>query len=37
MSDLQTEHAMKLNFWQWIGVLMLIVGVVLALRKYVFN
>jgi hypothetical protein len=25
---------MKLNFWQWLGVLLLIVGAVLAINKY---
>jgi len=28
---------MKLNFWQWLGVILLIVGGVLALDKYVFH
>jgi len=25
---------MKLNFWQWLGVILLIVGVILAIKKY---
>jgi hypothetical protein len=28
---------MKLNFWQWLGVILLIVGGVLALNKYAFH
>lgn len=28
---------MKLNFWQWLGVLLLIVGAVLALNKYALH
>lgn len=28
---------MKLNFWQMIGVILLVVGVVLALNKYAFK
>jgi hypothetical protein len=28
---------MKLNFWQMIGVLLLLVGTVLAINKYVFQ
>ena len=25
---------MKLNFWQWIGVAIIIVGLILVIRKY---
>jgi hypothetical protein len=28
---------MKLNFWQWLGVALLVVGLVLALNKYAFH
>jgi hypothetical protein len=28
---------MKLNFWQWLGVLLLLVGTVMALNKYIFG
>jgi hypothetical protein len=28
---------MKLNFWQWVGVVLLIVGLILALNKYAFH
>jgi hypothetical protein len=28
---------MKLNFWQWLGVVLLVVGLILALNKYAFH
>jgi hypothetical protein len=28
---------MKLNFWQWLGVALLVVGLILALNKYAFH
>lgn len=28
---------MKLNFWQWLGVILLLIGAVMALNKYVFH
>jgi hypothetical protein len=42
IGNLQLELAifgarMKLNFWQWLGVVLLIIGAVLALNKYAFH
>ena len=28
---------MRLNFWQWVGLMLLLIGLVLALNKYAFH